>query len=290
VDFDAPPGQSHGPSLSNQLLITMGKKDRREDEAQSLYSNDCPEGLEYLKDVSEIKIEEEASLLETLVAYETGNEYKIKNDDGQTVYTAEEDSGCLCRNCCGPIRPFEMRIKDGNGREVINMHRPYRCTSCVYLCFLQSMKIKSSITGETLGKISQKWHPIYPRFSIMDGSFFREEKLQVHGPFWTMSCLCQDIKFQILDTEGNEIGEIYKERAGILEEAFTDADHFCCKFPKELDVKLKAALMGMAFLIDFMYFESTRNEEAGNSDGYNALCCLYKNCFKGDEGGEGKVR
>lgn len=36
---------------------------------------------------------------------------------------------------------------------------------------------------------------------------------------------------------------------------FTNADTFGVTFPVDLDVKLKAALIGAVFLIDFMFFE-----------------------------------
>ena len=36
---------------------------------------------------------------------------------------------------------------------------------------------------------------------------------------------------------------------------FTDAQNFGVTFPIDLDVKVKATLLGATFLIDFMYFE-----------------------------------
>ena len=40
---------------------------------------------------------------------------------------------------------------------------------------------------------------------------------------------------------------------------FTDADNFGINFPIDLDVKVKATLLGATFLIDFMYFEKQNN-------------------------------
>ena len=37
---------------------------------------------------------------------------------------------------------------------------------------------------------------------------------------------------------------------------FTDAQNFGVTFPIDLDVKMKATLLGATFLIDFMYFEN----------------------------------
>lgn len=48
---------------------------------------------------------------------------------------------------------------------------------------------------------------------------------------------------------GESIGRISKQWSGLLKEMFTDADNFGIKFPLDLDVKMKAVLMGACFLI-----------------------------------------
>jgi len=51
------------------------------------------------------------------------------------------------------------------------------------------------------------------------------------------------------------VGKISKQWSGLGKEVFTDADNFGINFPLDLDVKVKATLLGATFLIDFMYFE-----------------------------------
>ena len=46
-----------------------------------------------------------------------------------------------------------------------------------------------------------------------------------------------------------QIGEIRKAWSGLVKEAYTDADNFGVSFPLDLDVHLKAALLGCVFLI-----------------------------------------
>lgn len=46
-----------------------------------------------------------------------------------------------------------------------------------------------------------------------------------------------------------EIGLISKQWSGILRELFTDADYFGVSFPMDLDVKMKAVLLGAVFLV-----------------------------------------
>lgn len=44
-----------------------------------------------------------------------------------------------------------------------------------------------------------------------------------------------------------------------MKEAYTDADNFGVTFPLDLDVKMKATLLGAVFLLDFMFFEQPQN-------------------------------
>nr|XP_035967702.1 phospholipid scramblase 1 isoform X7 [Halichoerus grypus] len=71
-------------------------------------------------------------------------------------------------------------------------------------------------------------------------------------------CCLQEIKS--LDEE-NVVGKISKQWTGFMREAFTDADNFGIQFPLDLDVKMKAVMLGACFLIDFMFFERSGNRE-----------------------------
>lgn len=48
---------------------------------------------------------------------------------------------------------------------------------------------------------------------------------------------------------GETIGRIQKQWSGLAKEIFTDADNFGITFPMDLDVKMKAILLGACFLI-----------------------------------------
>lgn len=49
--------------------------------------------------------------------------------------------------------------------------------------------------------------------------------------------------------EVSKIGKISKQWTGLLREAFTDSDNFGIQFPMDLDVKIKAVMIGACFLI-----------------------------------------
>lgn len=48
---------------------------------------------------------------------------------------------------------------------------------------------------------------------------------------------------------GDEVGKISKQWSGLAREMFTDADFFGISFPMDLDVRMKAVMLGACFLI-----------------------------------------
>lgn len=76
-------------------------------------------------------------LFVAFTGFETKNKFTVKNSLGQKVYYAVEDNDCLTRNCCGPLRPFDMKILDNYRTEVMHLHRPLACDSCCFPCCLQ---------------------------------------------------------------------------------------------------------------------------------------------------------
>lgn len=92
--------------------------------------------------------------------------------------------------------------------------------------------------------------------------------LRIEGPFCTYS-ICGDVEFQVLSADGDvQVGKISKQWSGLAKETFTDTDNFGITFPRDLDVRMKATLLGAVFLIDFMFFEKQGNKE---SDGMGML-------------------
>uniref|UniRef100_A0A3Q4I020 Phospholipid scramblase n=1 Tax=Neolamprologus brichardi TaxID=32507 RepID=A0A3Q4I020_NEOBR len=201
-----------------------------------------PPGLEYLTQVGQRKVKPA-----------TNNQYEIKNSLGQKIYKAKEKNDCCTRNCCGSLRSFDMKIKDNMDREVIRLIRPFRCVSCWCPCCLQEMEVQAP-PGTTIGYVKQDWHPFLPKFSIQGAN--KETLMRLEGPCFACNC-CGDVNFELKGKDGGTpIGRISKQWSGLLKEVFTDTDNFGIQFPLDLDVKMKAVLMGACFLIvNFMFFE-----------------------------------
>ena len=106
-----------------------------------------------------------------------------------------------------------------------------------------------------------------PKYSIKDAQ--GNTALTIEGPMCTSSICGSDVEFQVLSPDGStEVGKISKQWSGLLREVFTDADLFGINFPVDLDVRMKAVLLGAVFLIDFNFFEKTNGE---NKDGFGMM-------------------
>jgi hypothetical protein len=59
--------------------------------------------------------------------------------------------------------------------------------------------------------------------------------------------------------QGLQVGQLSKKWSGCLQECYTDEDKLSMSFPVDLDVKMKAVLMGAAVLIVSSHNESYCN-------------------------------
>jgi len=209
-----------------------------------------PPGLENLAMVDHLFIKQKKEVLEAVTGFETSNNYKVLDSLGQEVFAAIEETDCCTRQGYGPIRPFEMKMLDNGGQEVLHLVRPFRCPSCCFPCCLQELEVHSP-PGTIIGSVEQQWSIFYPKFIIKDDR--GNPVMKINGPFCACEC-CSDLDFIVTSaTDGSEVGKISKQWSGLDKEIFTDADNFGINFPMDLDVKVKATLLGAAFLIDFIY-------------------------------------
>ncbi|XP_067897789.1 phospholipid scramblase 1-like [Heterodontus francisci] len=248
-----------GLSLTNFLGLQIPRGRLRMAELPqspfSIYSANCPPGLEYLLEIDQLLIYQQLELLEVIFDYETNNKYEVKNKIGQQIYFATEKSNFCCKLLCGSLRSFKIHIVDNMGTEVICMRRSVRCESCWCPCCLQKLEVQAP-PGEPIGYVIQKWHPCLPKFVIQDEN--KDSVLKIYGPCCLSSC-GRPIDFKIKNLDASKtVGTIRKCWSGIVNEALTDVDNFAIKFQMKLDVRIKATLIGACFLIDYMYFENTQ--------------------------------
>lgn len=250
--FQQPPPMGYGPPQPQQPMPMVQQP------PPMTANSPASAALNYLMQIDQLLVHQKVELLEAFIDFETANKYTVKNSMGQKIFYAVEDNDCCTRNCCGPRRPFDMKIFDNNKVEVMRFSRPFACQEPCFPCCLQSMEIECP-PGNLIGSVHQNWTLCLPQFSVKDAD--GNTVLKIHGPLCTTQCrcLCGDVEFEITTRDGSStIGKITKQWAGLLREAFSDADYFGITFPMDLDVNTKATLMGALFLIDYMFYE--RNE------------------------------
>nr|XP_051674658.1 phospholipid scramblase family member 5 isoform X3 [Oryctolagus cuniculus] len=206
----------------------------------------------FLHQLDLIIIHQQVELLGMILGTETSNKYEIKNSFGQRIYFAVEESICFNRTFCSTLRSCTLRITDNSGREVITVNRPLRCNSCWCPCYLQELEIEAP-PGTIVGYVAQKWDPFLPKFTIQNAN--KEDILRIVGPCTTCGCF-GDVDFEVKTiNEKLTIGKISKYWSGFVNNVFTNADNFGIHVPADLDVRVKAAMIGACFLFDFMFFE-----------------------------------
>ncbi|XP_074653854.1 phospholipid scramblase 1-like isoform X2 [Tubulanus polymorphus] len=224
-----------------------------------------PPGLEYLAQLDQIIIKQMVELLEVFTGWECKNKYKLMNSMDQQSYYAFEMSDACMRMFCGSGRGFEMHVVDNAGAEVIRIHRPFKCCAgCCWCadtdCCAQELHIEAPV-GNVIGYVRQLKSGWRVRLALLDAN--KTHIFTLEGP----CCICQavccrgDVDFPIFSAADptKQVCNIAKQWNGCVKDAFTDAVNLGITFPIDLDVKLKAVLIGAAFLLDFMLFERDNN-------------------------------
>uniref|UniRef100_K7FXN1 Phospholipid scramblase n=1 Tax=Pelodiscus sinensis TaxID=13735 RepID=K7FXN1_PELSI len=234
--FGDPPAQHPHSAITPYLPVSTG----------------IPLGLEYLAQIDQVLIQQKVEMVEAFIGFEGANKYELRDGLGRRLFEAEEQSDCCTRNCCGSLRRLRLSVAEPGGRPVLRLLRPLKCASCWCPCCLQELEVQCP-PGTTIGHVVQTWHPFTPKFSVQDAN--KQTVLRVLGPCCVFRC-GGDVNFEVKTSdESRGVGRISKQWGGLLKEVFTDTDTFGIQFPIDLDVKMKAVLLGACFLIDYMFFE-----------------------------------
>ncbi|KAH9519332.1 Phospholipid scramblase 1, partial [Bulinus truncatus] len=224
----------------------------------------CPKGLEYLTQLDQVLIKQEVHMLEVMLNWECNNKYKIVNNQGQQCYYAFEKSNACARQFCGAKRGFKIHVADNNKEKLFTIKRPFKCCGGFNWCAgIRCCQDEISVYGKDgtqYGYVRQACSFWKPHYTILDHN--KDPKFEIWGPCCPCTVCNQNIEFPVRTFETETVvANITKQWSGLFQEYFTDADNFGISFPMDLDVKLKATLMGCVFLIDFMYFENNQQNQ-----------------------------
>ena len=197
--------------------------------------------LAIVQQSTELMIVQKRELAE-LFGIETRNKYSIEVNGAPFAFAAEQGKGglaFLARMFFGHWRQFEIHFFDNARQLVLRAVHPFRF-------FFQRLEV-STAQGRALGAIQQRWAIFSKRFDVTDGS--GRLLLSVSSPLWRPWTFA----FQ---RDGRELARVEKKWAGLLQEAFTDADRFRIAFESpELGLDERSLVLAAGIFIDLQYFE-----------------------------------
>ncbi|XP_067220299.1 phospholipid scramblase 2 isoform X1 [Chanodichthys erythropterus] len=206
----------------------------------------CPSQLETLTLIDQLFVYKEKTLEESLVegccGIKSNNRYEVKDDIGNKVFTILEDNDCCNRTYCAAARSFIMNVFNDSNQEIIRLVRPFVCNCCKNELEVQSPP------GVTIGYVQQNCHVCLPKFTIENER--GEPAFKIAGSFLPSMSYCTDANFELVSLNGAAIDRSF----GKIVRPFSccgpnaDAD-FVLRFPRSLEVKMKATLLGACILI-----------------------------------------
>uniref|UniRef100_A0A061S7R1 Phospholipid scramblase n=2 Tax=Tetraselmis sp. GSL018 TaxID=582737 RepID=A0A061S7R1_9CHLO len=214
-----------------------------------------------------------------------GNEFNAM----QPSFVAQEDSECLCRFFCGKMREFRMLISeaaglDAPGQPYLRLERPFRCTipcCCVMVC-PQELSVQDA-QGRHLGSVVQDWScgrcwelaccpGGYMYYAVKGAAGDPQFYLRVMYPSLCNGCTnccaptCLNTAFvvDILDADSRtHLGHLKNVFPGFNCRCLADASNLVMGFPSKATPEQRALLLGALFLVEYVYFEKSDNDNSG---------------------------
>lgn len=263
-------GYGQTPNESQQIQpVVMQQPKSGEVTAWLPNNNDGTHPLQYIQGV---RLTQKISLTEMVTGFEKANRFNISDlSSSLLIGTFKEQSGCLERNFCKPIRSFNADIEHHSGHPLFKIERPMqcRCQLCCYTigggvgaCCGNSMTI-SDRNGNHIGFIELQTSFACPFgatwLKISDVN--KEVRFFMGGNLWAIGCgtgaggMCGDKHVQLLDAARQPTSTIVKKWKGFAQEGFTDADVLELVFPSDANVNDKACLIAAMLLFDYLVFE-----------------------------------
>ncbi|KAK9980327.1 hypothetical protein ABG768_013697 [Culter alburnus] len=211
----------------------------------------CPSLLETLTWIDQLFVHKEQSCAEVCAevccGIKSNNRYTVKNDNGHKIFTIIEDNDCCNRTCCAGARSFIMSVFNNSDQEIIRLVRPFVCN-----CWGIEVEVQSP-PGVTIGYVRQNFHICLPKFTVENER--GEPAFKIAGPCVACVC-CTDETFELVSLNeavtDRPFGKIFKPFSSSAPNIGVD---FVVKFPSNLEVKMKATLLGACILIDCLYYE-----------------------------------
>ncbi|KAG8222967.1 hypothetical protein J437_LFUL000262 [Ladona fulva] len=187
-------------------------------------------------------------------AVESENRYVIKVPRGDTIFEVAERSSEWQRAILGSSRSFYLHVFDRSRREVLQLRRRQAACSCClcHCCCAFVQQVQVYIPPYTLlGSVTQECSLFVPTFLAKNAA--DDIIYKIEGP---SSCIGMNMEstFKILTYDGTrEVGSIMNQWNDLHLQ-----HNLRVIFPFEENSDMRAVLLGAAFLLQYMFFESSK--------------------------------
>ncbi|XP_031755478.1 phospholipid scramblase 2 [Xenopus tropicalis] len=194
--------------------------------AQHLATTGASPGSELLAQINQLSIREKFK-----VSQGWGRSFDVLNSDGQRIFQAEQSA-----HFCGPV--LDVNIRDNSGNEVMEFIDTCKC-SCS-----REMEVYWP-RGFPVGYVTLHWNQMVTHMSIMNSA--KQTVLLIIGPSFR-SGIFGNSCFEVKSTdEQHVVGVIRHEN-----------ESFSVSFPLDLEVAIKAVLLGASFYLDAIIYQQRR--------------------------------
>lgn len=242
------PSNSDVPGSRRPIPVSLIEEDYR----RTIYP---ASGLGFLIEANQLIIQQTVELTDLLSNICSENRYTVKMPRGDTLYYATESSEDFQRTCFGSGRSFSMRLYDRTQQESLILERRLACGNCTFWCYLQKMEVWIP-PGELVGTICQNFSfSMKASFNVYNRHW--ELLYRIEGPSSFGCLLGKTQNFQIYNFDGStQIGSIIYQWDQVQV-----SYNMLLQMPSNItETKHKALLLGSAFLLEYMFFESSKKK------------------------------
>ncbi|XP_069673842.1 phospholipid scramblase 2-like [Periplaneta americana] len=242
------PNAENNPNRRPIPISTMGWQ------STSLNHMVPPSGLDFMRGVVEVSIQQTVELIDILAYVESENRFQVKVPQGETLYVAAESSSKTQRMCCASNRGFEMRLFDHSQQEALRFTRKLACSSWLFGCCLQELQVFSDVDLYA-GSVVQEWSVGAPTFQLQNSS--GQIVYRLVGPASATTCCGSNYqaKFDVVSPDcTTSMGSIVHAWDNMSSDY-----NLTVTFPTvEVTTEMKGVILGAAFLLEYMYFETSK--------------------------------
>ena len=259
-------------------------------------------GLGFLGSIDGLYIQQRVEMLEALTACETKNRYHITpipagaipdpargtlpeswlqhfraQNEFAPLLKAKEESECCQRQCCTPIRKFDMAFKDGAGQTFFSIHRPFKCSIPCPCCLVSPQELTLyDAAGVPAARAEEEFKCCWPctrqftaetfdapgapanvLFHVRAGEIYSSRGNNCLAP----SCCNRDYDMDVMDaSESVVVGHVANVFPGCNCGGVTERSNLVLRFPPNATPKQRAALVASTFLVEFAHFEMRRSQ------------------------------